>query len=429
MSSERAFARAKKVIPGGVNSPVRAFRNVGGNPLFIRRASGAYVEDTDGRRYIDYVASYGPMINGHAHPQVVEAVRLAAGQGMSFGAPTEAETQLAEKIIDRVPGLEMVRMCNSGTEATMSAIRLARAATGRNDILKFSGCYHGHSDGLLVAAGSGALTCGVPNSPGIPDDLVRHTLLAPYNDIAALEHVFAEQGKQLAAVIVEPIAGNMNCVPPARAFIARLRELTRANATILIFDEVMTGFRVAYGGARDYFDISADLATFGKVIGGGLPVGAFAGGEELMRLLAPEGAVYQAGTLSGNPVAMAAGIANLSLTEVEGFYRRLGQTTEQLASGLRALAAKHGIALVVNAVCGMIGCFFTDAPQVTNFAEAQTIDSARFTRFFHAMLEEGVYLAPSPYETLFVSSAHDHALIDATLAAVDRVFARLQAPR
>lgn len=427
MSSATAFARAKRVIPGGVNSPVRAFGSVGGDPLFIRRAFGAHVEDIDGRRYIDYVASYGPMINGHAHPQVVEAVRRAAGHGMSFGAPTQAETELAEKMVERVPGVEMVRMCNSGTEATMSAIRLARAATGRNDILKFSGCYHGHSDGLLVAAGSGALTFGVPDSPGVPVDWVRHTLLAPYNDIAALKTVFAEHGKRLAAVIVEPIAGNMNCVPPARAFLAKLRELTRAYGTILIFDEVMTGFRVARGGAREYFGITADLTTFGKVIGGGLPVGAFAGSEELMTLLAPVGAVYQAGTLSGNPVAMAAGLANLTLTEEDGFYRSLVERTEQLAGGLRALAEKHGIALVVNAVCGMIGCFFTDAAQVTNFAEVKTADTARFARFFHAMLEEGVYLAPSAYETLFVSSAHDRALIEETLAAADRVFTRLRA--
>ncbi len=429
MSSATAFVRAQRVIPGGVNSPVRAFKSVGGSPLFIRQASGAYVQDIEGRRYIDYVASYGPMINGHAHPQVVAAVRRAVEEGVSFGAPTEVETELAEKVIERVPSVEMIRMCNSGTEATMSAIRLARAATGRDDILKFSGCYHGHSDGLLVAAGSGALTFGVPNSPGVPADFVRHTLLAPYNDIAALEAVFVEHGERFAAAIVEPIAGNMNCVPPSRAFLARLRELTRKYGALLIFDEVMTGFRVAYAGAQEYFGITADLTTFGKVIGGGMPVGAFAGGEDLMRLLAPVGAVYQAGTLSGNPVAMAAGIVNLTLTEADDFYRRLGERTEQLAGGLRALAEKHRIALVVNAVCGMIGCFFTQAAQVTNFAEVQTVDTGRFARFFHAMLAEGVYLAPSAYETLFVSIAHDSALIEETLAAADRVFAGLEASR
>lgn len=421
-ASYQAFERAKKVIPGGVNSPVRAFASVGGDPLFIRRAEGAFIQDIDETRYIDYVGSYGPMINGHAHPEVVKAVQEAAALGMSFGAPTEAESQLAEMVVARISGIDMVRMCNSGTEATMSALRLARAFTGRDKILKFAGCYHGHSDGLLVAAGSGALTFGVPNSPGVPAAFAAQTLTAVYNDVAALEQIFQAQGRELAAVIVEPIAGNMNCVPPTLEFHQRLRALCDEYGVLLIWDEVMTGFRVAYGGAQELFGIQADILTFGKVIGGGMPVGAFAARAEIMQHLAPLGGVYQAGTLSGNPVAMAAGIANLRLTEVEGFYPYLAALTARLAEGIRAAAQAHAVDVVVNHTCGMLGLFFTQAPQVANFADVQTVDTAKFARFFHLMLEEGIYLAPSAYEALFVSTAHTEEVIDATIAAFGRVF-------
>lgn len=422
MDSISAFAAAKRVIPGGVNSPVRAFSSVGGSPLFIASADGAYINDIDGRRYLDYVASYGPMINGHAHPAVVEAVREASAKGMSFGAPTLAETALAELVVGRVAGIDMVRMCNSGTEATMSALRLARAASGRGHILKFAGCYHGHSDGLLVAAGSGALTLGVPNSPGVPAAFAELTLTAVYNDIPALEQTFAAYGDKLAAVIVEPVAGNMNCVPPSAAFHRRLRELCTQHGVLLIWDEVMTGFRVAKGGAQEFYGITADILTFGKVIGGGMPVGAFAARRELMELLSPVGGVYQAGTLSGNPVAMAAGIANLRLTEEAGYYERLGALTERLACGLEQAAAETGVPLVVNRVCGMVGLFFTDNGKVENFADVQACDTARFAHFFREMLEEGIYLAPSAFETLFVSAAHTEEMIDATAAAAKRVF-------
>lgn len=424
--TDSAFTRAARVIPGGVNSPVRAFKSVGGEPIFIARAEGAYLYDVNGRRYIDYVGSYGPMINGHAHPEIVAAVCRASRNGMSYGAPNELETELAEKIVARVPSVEMVRMCNSGTEATMSAIRLARAATNRTQILKFAGCYHGHSDALLVSAGSGALTFGSPNSPGVPEDFVRHTLTAPYNDVAALERIFAQHGKNLAAVIVEPIAGNMNCVPPLPEFLPTLRALTKKYGVILIIDEVMTGFRVAYAGAQGLYDIAADLTTFGKVIGGGMPVGAFAGSVDLMSMLSPVGSVYQAGTLSGNPVAMTAGITNLRLTEAEGFYDILAAKTQKLAEGLRQAAKKNGIHVVVNDVCGMLGLFFTDLPQVCNFADVQTADTARFAKFFHAMLAEGVNLAPSAYETIFVSMAHDDAVLDETIAIAEYVFAHLE---
>lgn len=424
MSSQQAFERAARVIPGGVNSPVRAFKGVGGTPRFIARSEGAFLFDVDGKRYVDFVGSFGPAIAGHAHPQVVDAVARAAAQGMSFGAPTEAETLMAEAIVARVPSVDMVRMCNSGTEATMSAIRLARAFTQRDNFLKFAGCYHGHSDGLLVAAGSGALTLGVPNSPGVPQAYAGHTLTAPYNDIAALEQVFAEYGDTLAAVIVEPIAGNMNCVLPDVAFLQTLRRLCDAHGVVLIFDEVMTGFRVAYGGAQALFAIAPDLTTFGKVIGGGMPVGAFGGKREIMQLLAPLGGVYQAGTLSGNPVAMAAGLATLQLTQVPGFYEDLAQKTHYMADGMRRLAAKHGMPLVVNEVCGMFGIFFTDLAQVRNFAEVQTSDSKRFAQVFHALLARGVYFAPSAYEALFVSAAHEQAILDEALAAVDEVFAQ-----
>ncbi|UJF24320.1 glutamate-1-semialdehyde 2,1-aminomutase [Suttonella sp. R2A3] len=425
--SERAFAQAQQFIPGGVNSPVRAFASVGGTPRFIAHAEGAYITDVDGRRYVDYVGSFGPMICGHNHPAIRQAVIDAASHGLSFGAPTEAETVLAEQIVKRVPSVEKVRMCNSGTEATMSAIRLARAFTGRDDILKFAGCYHGHSDGLLVAAGSGALTLGVPNSPGVPKAYAQHTLTAAYNDMNALEHAFREHGERLAAVIVEPIAGNMNCVPPTKAYLDALRRLCDDYGVVLIFDEVMTGFRVARSGAQELYGITPDLTTFGKVIGGGMPVGAFGGKAEIMDKLAPLGGVYQAGTLSGNPVAMAAGIANLQLTDDHAFYSQLAQTTQTLAEGIAQAAKKHNIPLVVNQVCGMLGFFFTDAEEVSNFAAVQACDTERYAQFFHAMLDEGVYLAPSAFETLFVSSAHGDAEIALTLSAFDKALASLAA--
>lgn len=425
MSSQQAFERAARVIPGGVNSPVRAFSGVGGTPRFIARSEGAFLFDVDGRRYIDFVGSFGPAIAGHAHPLVVEAVARAARNGLSYGAPTEAESEMAEAIVARVPSVDMVRMCNSGTEATMSAIRLARAFTGRDNFLKFAGCYHGHSDGLLVAAGSGALTLGVPNSPGVPQAYAGHTLTAPYNDVAALEQVFASYGGTLAAVIVEPVAGNMNCVLPEAGFLQALRRLCDAHGVVLIFDEVMTGFRVAYAGAQELFGIAPDLTTFGKVIGGGMPVGAFGGKREIMQLLAPLGGVYQAGTLSGNPVAMAAGLATLKITESPGFYEDLADKTQYMAQGVGALAEKHGVPLVINAVCGMFGIFFTAASHVCDLAAVQASDAKRFARVFHALLDRGVYFAPSAFEALFVSAAHDRAIMDEALAAVDGAFAQL----
>ena len=423
MSSQQAFERAGRVIPGGVNSPVRAFAGVGGTPRFMARAEGAYLFDVDGRRYVDFVGSFGPAIAGHAHPQVVEAVRQAVARGMSFGAPTEAETLLAEAIVARVPSVEMVRMCNSGTEATMSAIRLARGFTGRDNFLKFAGCYHGHSDGLLVAAGSGALTLGVPNSPGVPKAYAAHTLTAPYNDVQALEAAFDAYGETLAAVIVEPVAGNMNCVLPAGLFLQRLRELCTQYGVVLIFDEVMTGFRVAHGGAQALFGIRPDLTTFGKIIGGGMPVGAFGGKRDIMQLLAPLGGVYQAGTLSGNPVAMAAGLATLALTDEAGFYENLAANTRYFTAGIRAAADKYGVPLVVNELCAMFGVFFTDAAAVGNLAEVQACDSKRFATFFHALLDHGVYFAPSAFEAVFMGAAHDKAVLDEALVAVDAAFA------
>lgn len=425
MSSQQAFERAGRVIPGGVNSPVRAFTGVGGTPRFMARAQGAYLFDVDGRRYIDFVGSFGPAIVGHAHPAVVEAVQQAVARGMSYGAPTEAETELAEAIAARVPSVEMVRMCNSGTEATMSAIRLARGFTGRDNLLKFAGCYHGHSDGLLVAAGSGALTLGVPNSPGVPQAYARHTLTAPYNDLETLEKVFLDYGDTLAAVIVEPVAGNMNCVLPEADFLPTLRELCTRYGVVLIFDEVMTGFRVARGGAQQYFGVTPDLTTFGKIIGGGMPVGAFGGRREIMQLLAPLGGVYQAGTLSGNPVAMAAGLATLALTDSDAFYEDLAEKTRYFTDGIRLSAQKHGESLVINELCAMFGVFFTHDAAVRNLAGVQACDSKRFAAFFHALLAHGVYFAPSAFEAVFMSAAHDKAVLDEALAAVDAAFAAL----
>ncbi len=422
--SETLFQEAQQYIPGGVNSPVRAFRGVGGSPVFFKRAEGAYLVDEDDRRYIDYVGSWGPMIAGHAHPKIIAAVRETALAGLSFGAPTAIETVLAKKVIELVPSIELVRMCSSGTEATMSAIRLARGYTGRDTIVKFEGCYHGHSDSLLVKAGSGALTLGVPTSPGVPAELARHTLTLPFNDIAALKDAFAALGAGIAGVIVEPVAGNMNCIPPVPGFLEALRALCDAHGAVLIFDEVMTGFRVALGGAQSHFGITPDLTTLGKVIGGGMPVGAFGGKRAIMEQLAPLGPVYQAGTLSGNPVAMAAGLATLELVSEPGFHERLSALTLRLCAGIEAAAKAAGIALSTNAVGGMFGFFFTGR-KVTSYPEATGCDIERFKRFFHGMLAEGVYLAPSAFEAGFLSSAHTEADIDATVEAARRVFKAL----
>ncbi len=423
--SAQLFEQAQHWIPGGVNSPVRAFKGVGGTPIFIDRAKGPFLYDVDGRRYVDYVGSWGPMILGHAHPAVVAAVTAAAEKGLSFGAPTEIEVRMAERLCRLVPSLEKVRMVNSGTEATMSAIRLARGFTGRDKIVKFEGCYHGHGDALLVKAGSGALTCGVPSSPGVPAGVAEHTLTLPYNDAAAVQDLFDRLGDQIAAVIVEPVAGNMNCVPPRPGFLETLRELCDRHGAVLIFDEVMTGFRVALGGAQELYDIRPDLTCLGKIIGGGMPVGAFGGRREIMERLAPEGPVYQAGTLSGNPVALAAGLKTLELVAEPGFYEELATKTETLTCGLEERAAAAGVALRTNRVGGMFGLFFTSAPRVDDFAQVTACDLERFKRFFHGMLAEGIYLAPSAFEAAFVSAAHDDDVLTATLAAAERVFRRL----
>ncbi len=417
------YAEACQFIPGGVNSPVRAFRGVGGEPVFFRRAAGARVVAADGREFIDYVGSWGPMILGHAHPDVIRAVQRTAADGLSFGAPTELETELARRVVSAVPSIELVRFVSSGTEATMSAIRLARGFTGRETIVKFEGCYHGHSDSLLIKAGSGALTLGVPTSPGVPRDLAKHTVTLPYNDAERLRDAFRQIGGEVACVIVEPVAGNMNCVPPAPGFLASLRaECDRAGA-LLIFDEVMTGFRVARGGAQELYGIRPDLTTLGKIIGGGMPVGAFGGRRDVMRQLAPEGPVYQAGTLSGNPVSMAAGIATLDLIAVAGFHERLGKATARLTAGLEGAARRAGVAFTTNHVCGMFGLFFSGEPRIDRYAAVMACDAARFGRFFHAMLDAGVYLAPSAFEAGFISAAHTDADIDATIAAAERAFA------
>jgi len=419
--------RARRRIPGGVNSPVRAFNGVGGEPVFFERASGACLYDTAGRSYIDYVGSWGPMIAGHAHPHVVKAVQEAAAKGLSFGAPCPAEVEMAERLCHLVPGMDMVRMVNSGTEATMSAIRLARAATRRDAIIKFEGCYHGHADSFLVKAGSGALTLGVPNSPGVPTPLADLTLTAPYNDLPAVEALLSARGGQVAAIIVEPVAGNMNCIPPLAGYLEGLRSLCDEYGCLLIFDEVMTGFRVALAGAQGLYGVVPDLSTFGKVIGGGMPVGAFGGKREYMEMVAPSGPVYQAGTLSGNPVAMAAGLANLDLICKEGFYETLGHQTRALLTGLQSEADAVGIPLLATQVGGMFGLFFTGAKQVINFAEVGRCDGAAFRRFFHLMLERGVYLAPSAFEAGFVSAAHTAEHIEATVNAAREAFGSLAA--
>ena len=419
--SDTLFQDAQRYIPGGVNSPVRAFKGVGGDPIFIERAEGPYLHAADGRRYIDYVGSWGPMLTGHADPKVIEAVRHAAADGLSFGAPTELETRLAERICRLMPSIELVRMVSSGTEATMSAIRLARGFTGRDRIVKFEGCYHGHSDSLLVKAGSGALTLGVPTSPGVPAALAALTLTLTYNDAAAIAEAFQKYPGEIACIIVEPIAGNMNCVPPAPGFLQTLSEQCRKHGALLIFDEVMTGFRVAKGGAQQLYGITPDLTTLGKVIGAGMPVGAFGGRREVMSKIAPLGPVYQAGTLSGNPVAMAAGLAMLEQLEAPDFYPKLERKTRMLVEGLDKAAREAGLPFVYNAVCGMFGLFFTREPKVENYAQVMASDVEAFRTFFHGMLKEGVYLAPSAFEAGFVSSAHDEADIAATLKAAQRV--------
>lgn len=423
--SDLLFEQARQSIPGGVNSPVRAFNGVGGTPVFIERADGAYLYDVDGKAYVDYIGSWGPMLLGHNHPAIKQAVIQAVEKGLSYGAPTEIEVRMAEKVRAILPTMEMVRMVNSGTEATMSAIRLARGYTGRDKILKFEGCYHGHADSLLVKAGSGALTLGQPNSPGVPADFAKHTLTCTYNDLASVEAAFAQYGQEIACIIVEPVAGNMNCIPPIAGFLEGLRALCDQHGAVLILDEVMTGFRVSKQGAQGHYGITPDLTTLGKIIGAGMPVGAFGGKREIMQHIAPTGSVYQAGTLSGNPIAMAAGLAMLDLLEQPGLYEELDRKTARIADGLKAAAAKHGIALATNQVGGMFGFFFTDEPTITRYEQVTRCDMDKFKRFYHLMLEEGVYLAPSAYEAGFLSLAHGDKEIEHTLAAAERSFAKL----
>ncbi len=423
--SQELFERAQKHIPGGVNSPVRAFKSVGGTPLFIEKSEGAYLFDADGKRYIDYVGSWGPMITGHAHPEVIEAVKEAACKGLSYGAPTEIEITMAEKIAEIMPSIEMVRMVSSGTEATMSAIRLARGFTGRDTIVKFEGGYHGHGDSLLVKAGSGALTFGEPNSPGVPADLAKHTLTLDYNNPEQVREVFAEKGDEIACIIVEPVAGNMNCIPPVAGFLESLREVCDQHGTVLIFDEVMTGFRVALGGAQSVYNIKPDLTCLGKVIGGGMPVGAFGGRKDIMEKLSPSGPVYQAGTLSGNPIAMTAGLKTLEIISREDFYIDLTMKTKILLEGLKESANNHNIPFTTSQVGGMFGLFFTDADKVTTFEEVGQCNVERFNVFFHAMLDAGVNLAPSSYEAGFVSAAHSIEDLETTVEIADKIFATL----
>jgi glutamate-1-semialdehyde 2,1-aminomutase len=425
--SEQLFQQAQKTIPGGVNSPVRAFKSVGGTPVFIDSANGAYLYDVDGKKYIDYIGSWGPMLLGHNHTAIREAVVKAAEKGLSFGAPCPAEITMAETICDLVPSMEMVRMVSSGTEATMSAIRLARGFTGRNSILKFEGCYHGHADSLLVKAGSGALTLGVPNSPGVPADFAKYTLTAEFNNLEQVREIFAEQGADLACIIVEPVAGNMNCIPPVPGFLEGLRALCDQYGTVLIFDEVMTGFRVALGGAQAYYNIKPDLTTLGKIIGGGMPVGAFGGRRDIMQHIAPLGGVYQAGTLSGNPIAMAAGLAALTEIRKPGVYEVLTAKTTQLIEGLAAAAKEVGIPLATTQVGGMFGVFFSKEANISNYQQATQCDIAAFKRFFHLMLQQGVYLAPSAYEAGFLSIAHSDEDLAYTIAAAKKAFIQLKA--
>jgi len=424
-SQAELFSQAQSVIPGGVNSPVRAFKGVGGDPVFIDHASGAYIWDTDNKRYIDYVGSWGPMILGHAHPEVIKAVKDAAEKGLSFGAPTAIETEMAERICQLMPSIESVRMVSSGTEATMSAIRLARGFTGRDSIVKFEGCYHGHSDSLLVKAGSGALTLGVPSSPGVPACLAEHTLTLAYNDLDQVRETFAASGDKIACIIVEPVAGNMNCIPPVEGFLEGLREICTEHGAVLIFDEVMTGFRTALGGVQSIYNIKPDLTTLGKVIGGGMPVGAVGGRKDIMEVIAPTGPVYQAGTLSGNPVAMAAGLKTLELISADDFFADLNKKVTTLVDGIMQKAVENNIPMTQNIVGGMFGLFFSDADKVSNFEQATQCNLERFKKFYHGMLEQGIYLAPSAYEAGFVSSMHSDEDIQATIDAAGKVLETL----
>ena len=424
-SNQQLFLQAQKHIPGGVNSPVRAFKGVGGDPVFFSSAKGAWLTDVEGKNYIDYIGSWGPMIAGHAHPQVIEAVQQMCVNGLGYGAPTAIETEMADLLCELVPSMEMVRMVSSGTEATMSAIRLARGHTGRDKIVKFEGCYHGHADSLLVKAGSGALTLGEPSSAGVPKAIAEHTIALRYNDMESVKQCFAEIGDQVACIIVEPVAGNMNCIPPIPGFLEGLREVCDQYGSLLIFDEVMTGFRVALGGAQQHYGIKPDLTTLGKVVGGGLPVGAFGGRKDVMHSIAPLGPVYQAGTLSGNPVAMAAGLATLKLVQQPGFHDRLSQQTAKLANGLKQKADAAGIPMSINYVGGMFGFFFTEENNIEFFEQVTQCDQERFKKFYHGMLDRGVYLAPSAFEAGFVSAAHGDDEIEATLAAAELVLASL----
>ncbi|MBT3309671.1 MAG: glutamate-1-semialdehyde 2,1-aminomutase [Gammaproteobacteria bacterium] len=423
--SHDLFEAAQQHIPGGVNSPVRAFSGVGGDPVYIQRAEGAYTFDEDGKRYIDYVGSWGPMILGHAHPEVVKTVQESAALGLSFGAPTEIETTMAEKVKELVPSIELVRMVSSGTEATMSAIRLARGYTGRDKIVKFEGCYHGHADSLLVKAGSGALTFGEPTSPGVPKALAEHTLTLSYNDSAQVRELFEQVGGEIACIIVEPVAGNMNCIPPVAGFLETLREVCDAHGSVLILDEVMTGFRVSLGGAQGKLGITPDLTTLGKVIGGGMPVGAFGGKREIMEHLSPLGPVYQAGTLSGNPLAMAAGLKTLELISAPNFFADLEKKVEMLTDGILAAAKEANIPMSCNRIGGMFGLFFSEEEKIESFAQVSACNGERFNKFFHGMLNEGVYLAPSSFEAGFVSAAHSEADLQATIDAARKVLATL----
>lgn len=423
--SHDLFIAAQKHIPGGVNSPVRAFRGVGGDPIFFKSAKGAYLTDVDDKQYIDYVGSWGPAILGHAHPDVIKAVQEKAVDGLSFGAPTEIETTMADKVCELIPSMDMVRMVSSGTEATMTAIRLARGHTGRDKIVKFEGCYHGHSDSLLVKAGSGMLTLGEPSSPGVPAVLAELTITLTHNDADEVRKVFAEIGSEIACIIVEPVAGNMNCILPEPGFLETLREVCDEYGSVLIFDEVMCGFRVGVQGAQGRYGVTPDLTTFGKVIGGGMPVGAFGGKRAVMERIAPLGPVYQAGTLSGNPIAMAAGLKTLELIQAPNFFEDLDAKAKKLADGLQAAADKHGIAFTTNQVGGMFGFFFNTEKNISRFAQVAKGNMDQFRAFYHGMLQEGVYLAPSAYETGFISSQHTDADIEATIQAAERVMAKL----
>lgn len=423
--SEQLFERAQKTIPGGVNSPVRAFKAVGGTPRFITKADGPYIVDADGKQYIDYVQSWGPMVLGHNNEKIRNAVVAAAQNGLSFGAPTEAEIIMAEKVKELVPSMEMVRMVNSGTEATMSAIRLARGYTGKNKLVKFEGCYHGHADSLLVKAGSGALTLGVPSSPGVPADVAQHTLTVEFNNLDSVKAIFDECGDDIACIIVEPVAGNMNCIPPVDGFLEGLRAICDEYGAVLIFDEVMTGFRVSRGGAQERYGVTPDLTCLGKVIGGGMPVGAFGGKRDILTHIAPTGPIYQAGTLSGNPIAMAAGLAALDQLAEPGLYDSIFASTQKLVEGFQTIANEFSIPLTTNSAGSMFGIFFTDVEKVVNYQQAINCNQAQFKQFYHGMLDEGVYLAPASYEAGFVSKLHDDAIITATLDAARKVFANL----